>query len=1246
MAFISNDINDYIKIYRNPELGLEYNKTKNLNSLVLKKTEKESEIKIINDDDSIEFQILDIDYYHTEDEDEDNDISVKQFNIMMFGKTRENKSVYVNVENFTPYFYVEIDASWNNITVRKIVKNIQKTIYKEQTRNGLISYKIIKAHKFNGFTNDAEFNFLHIIFRDYDSMKAYANAFQKKHSMLFISRHRKVTFKCYESNIHPILRFLHIKNIDPIGWCKIYKKDFKQFKYNQRHGTTDININCDWKSIHRVECNDILKFVILSFDIECNSGDGKFPQAIRDDDKVIQIGMTYSYLGESECFKNVILCLGDTSNITDSEVICYKDEKELLLGFTKQIRMVDPDIITGYNIFGFDFDYLKERAKKFKIYSKFSTLSRIKGHVCNYIEQKLESAALGRNNLKYYHTPGRVCIDLMKVIQRDYKLNGYKLDNVSATFIRDTITGCHTLENKTKLTVKSSFGIKQDDYIAIYYNDGMTDNKIGKKYKVIDIEKDYITINDTLDLTEYFKNKKWTVYWCQAKDDVSPKDIFRLYRGTSDEKAIVAKYCLKDCSLCNRLMAKLQILPNSIGMGNVCCVPLSYLFLRGQSIKIFSLVSKQCREENYLIPTVKKKWKPETKDGKTDEKEAEEMKSERRFQKFIHSLINKDEDTDDDEEEQGYEGATVFDPVKGVHYDPVIVDDYGSLYPSSMIMKNLSHDSIVLDEKYDNLPDYIYHTQTYNNNDGTTTTCRFAERKDGIKAILPRILMKLLAERKKCKKLCEIEKDIFKKSVFDGLQLAYKVTANSLYGQCGSPVSPIAMRQVAACTTAVGRDMLLLAKNFVENEMKDIINLIKEAVETDNYDKYKDYIRNYYINVPNNRVKQEERKKDADGNIITVSLYNGKEEYYDWLCKEIYNLIGPYNINPVCIYGDTDSVFFKLNMTDKKTGESFRDQEALEVSIKMGILTSQIVNYTLSYPQVLEYEKVYWPFVIISKKRYVGNIYEFDPHKYKQKSMGLVTKRRDNADIVKAVVGGIIEQILVYRSPKGAVDFTKKQLMMIITGKYNIDKFTITKTLKDNDAYKDWSRIAHAVLANRMGIRDMGSKPQSNDRVPYVYVENRICIEENCKNIPLYNYTDQVESNYCEKHKKDDMKLIINKTKLQGERIEHPIYIRENKLKIDYLFYITNQIMKPAIQFLELIVYEPEKIFKKYIIREENRKAGINPIMKYYNECPIDKGNDISISIGGLTGDDLFGKPTLKTNRRRAKRVIKPKKIV
>ena len=215
--------------------------------------------------------------------------------------------------------------------------------------------------------------------------------------------------------------------------------------------------------------------------------------------------------------------------------------------------------------------------------------------------------------------------------------------------------------------------------------------------------------------------------------------------------------------------------------------------------------------------------------------------------------------------------------------------------------------------------------------------------------------------------------------------------------------------------------------------------------------------------------------------------------------------------------------------------------------------------------------------------------------------MGIVLKRRDNAPVVKIVCGNIVDQILNKRNPKGAVEMTQLLLNNIITGKMPLDKFIITKTLKFS--YKDRTRIVHAVLADRMAQRDPGNKPESNDRIPYVYFE-----VEDEKNI-----------------------------KLQGERVEHPDYLVKNKLKIDYLFYITNQIMKPCVQFLELIIEKPEKIFNDYIIREENRKNGKAPIEYYFQ-------GDNKISTDEFTNildNEYKIKEDIKKPRKIVKKIIK-----
>jgi DNA polymerase delta subunit 1 len=553
-----------------------------------------------------------------------------------------------------------------------------------------------------------------------------------------------------------------------------------------------------------------------------------------------------------------------------------------------------------------------------------------------------------------------------------------------------------------------------------------------------------------------------------AKDDVTPKDIFRMTNGSSDDRGVIAKYCIQDCNLVHYLLNKVDTITGFIEMAKICSVPINFLVMRGQGIKLTSYIAKKCREKRTLMPVIDK--------GSMDD---------------------------------GYEGAIVLDPKCDLYLDnPVACVDYASLYPSSMISENLSHDSKVwtkeydlagnlileIGEKddstgefiYDNLPGYEYVNVEYDTFKYVRKTpaaaaekvlngrkiCRFVQPLDpNNKAIMPSILEELLMARKTTRKQIPLQTDDFMKNVLDKRQLGYKVTANSLYGQCGAKTSTFYEQDVAASTTATGRLLLTYAKKIIENCYGDAV------VNTENH-----------------------------GPVLT------KAEY---------------------IYGDTDSVFFTFNLQTPE-GKPIRGKEALEITIEIAQQAGHLASSFLKMPHDLEYEKTFMPFCLLSKKRYVGMLYEHDANKGKRKEMGIVLKRRDNAPIVKDIYGGIIDILMKQQDIQKAIDFLKSCLRNIVDEKYPIDKLIITKSLRTG--YKNPNAIAHKVLSDRMTERDPGNKPSSGDRIPFVYIHNP------------------------------------NKKALQGEKIEHPQYIQEHNLKIDYSFYITNQIMKPVQQVFALVL--------------------------------------------------------------------------
>ena len=825
-------------------------------------------------------------------------------------------------------------------------------------------------------------------------------------------------------------------------------------------------------------------------------------------DKVIQIGTVVQFTGSNK-FLNHIVTLDTCSPIKDAEVVQCETEADVLIEWSKFINNLDPDIITGYNIFGFDFKYMFERAEELDIVEEFAYLGRIDGIISELECKTLASSALGDNNLSYITMFGRVQMDLLKIIQRDHNLVSYKLDYVAETFINDSITDITTSDGCSTLSIKGSHTLHQGNYITIQYGN---DDKYmkGKKFKIKSIAKGKITLYEEIDESLKDKRSKWTL----AKDDVSPQDIFRLQKGNADDRCIVATYCIMDCALCLHIINKLDIITNNIGMANVCFVPLSYLFMRGQGVKIFSFVAKQCRKEKFLIPVIK---------CKNEERKIDRSEINLKFDYDIG-------DTEVVDNDGGYEGAIVLKPTPGIYLDtPVSVMDYSSLYPSCMISENLSHDSIITDEKYmgdDGIKEleklgYGYVDVTHDvykwidpkiKSKGKVKTgvktCRFAQPKDGSKGVIPRILQALLSARKNTRKKIKYKtvtdndgkeyigllektdtehiiknvegkkwsvknddvqdvKDTFnefEKAVKDGFQLAYKVTANSLYGQLGARTSPIYFKDIAASTTATGRQLLHLARDKVHEK------------------------------------------------------FDGAE----------------------VVYGDTDSIFVNFNPKDKD-GFPIKGKDGLKASIDLGVQAEEYIKGFLKPPHNLEYEKTFWPFILFSKKRYIGNKYEFDINKYKQTSMGIVLKRRDNADIVKHVYGGVMDIIMNQKDIKKSIKFLKESCLDLLNGKFPMDMLIITKSLRG--FYKNPSMIAHKVLADRIGKRDPGNKPASNDRVPYVYIET---------------------------NEKKGQKI------LQGDRIENPQYIKDNNLNPDYKFYITNQIMKPVGQIYALIVEQLE----------------------------------------------------------------------
>ena len=1351
-------------------------------------------------------------------------------------------------------------------------------------------------------------------------------------------------------------------------FVKYKKNTMKNKKISKDYTIIELLLNIQLEREEQInEVNKVLTFI-------------GFPEL--EGDKTTFIGSTFLRYGEPEPYLNHCIVLNSCDNVENAVIETVTTEKELLLKWTEIIQKENPDIIIGYNIFGFDYEFLFRRAEENHCVYDFLKLSRKIGELCanekksgynNNSEDKVSlsientkiAIASGEYDLRYPKITGRLQIDMYAYLRRDFNLSSYKLDDVAGQFISDDINKIECIIHPiygevTELYSKNLTGLHKGDFIHIEISSFTSDYyKNGKKFCILDIERnrefcrrygvsdekvreikkgnEVVVLYNVILIQghENIDNSK-SIKWCMAKDDVTPQDIFRLSNGSSADRAIVAKYCIQDCNLVHHLMNKIDVMTGYIEMSRICSVPISYLVFRGQGIKLTSYVAKKCREKNTLMPDLEKSYSND-----------------------------------------GYEGAIVLPPKCSMYMDnPVACVDYSSLYPSSMISQNYSPDSKVWtkefdlngviknqtgerDEngnyKYDNLPGYDYidlefDLFEYRRNPEKpsskavktkvgTKICRWAQFPDNKKGIMPSILEELLKARSDTRKSIKTEKDPFMQNILDKRQLGYKVTANSLYGQCGSKTSTFFEKDVAASTTATGRMMIIYAKSMIEEVYGERIYQLKsgESIKTNAEYIYGDsvasytpvYIRAYgsFVNctieslvslygnntwfhcteegkqdkeycdlngieswsekgwtpllrvirhklAPHKKmmrvvtstglvdvtddhsllkpdgieispnqcsigtellhheipisninidiITEEESKvmgfffgcgsisdntwvlktvsfeiaikyqhicqnilypqfswnilekfegyeisftyKSCNGSPILSSSIVGEvesqtnprretlksktkefvgeaesktkpiretlesktKEFKDFIekykyslyynnCKTIHalilnssvtirrsfweglqdsylidsndftidfynqittsNIIGlavslgwdysidiieekknifsrilsssfqfvskvfmrggvadgaekrnsgnderververvstnnskkyiyrlhlwrkanvftnetdseteyskydieslnyfvgetetkiknthnnhtikkifeiPYDQGYVydlttenhhfaagignMIVHNTDSVFFTFNLENPDTGEKIIGKKALEITIEIAQDAAKLCSQWLKPPMELSYEKTLQPFILLSKKRYVGMLYEEDPNKGKMKYMGLSLKRRDSCDYLKDTYGGILNIIMEEQNINKAIDFLNDSLTHLIAGNVSMDKLMITKALRGY--YKNPKQIAHKVLADRIGQRDPGNKPKPGDRMRFVHIVNK------------------------------------DKHSLQGDKIETPEFIIENKLKIDYSFYITNQLFKPLSQLFGL----------------------------------------------------------------------------
>ncbi|RWS23196.1 DNA polymerase delta catalytic subunit-like protein [Leptotrombidium deliense] len=269
-------------------------------------------------------------------------------------------------------------------------------------------------------------------------------------------------------------------------------------------------------------------------------------------------------------------------------------------------------------------------------------------------------------------------------------------------------------------------------------------------------------------------------------------------------------------------------------------------------------------------------------------------------------------------------------------------------------------------------------------------------------------------------------------------------------------------------------------------------------------------------------------------------------EMTKYAVEQQFKLENGYPADAVVIYGDTDSVMVKFGVSN------------VADAMKLGNEAAKFVSTQFIAPIKLEFEKVYFPYLLINKKRYAGLYYSNAVAFDKMDTKGIETVRRDNCPLVSKLITTCLKKLLIDKNPDEAIAYTQRIISDLLCDKIDIADLIISKEYsKEADSYA--AKQAHVELVKKLIARDPGSAPKLGERVQYVIITGP-------KRAPAYT------------------------------KAEDPIYVMDHCLPIDTDYYLNNQLIKPLLRIFEPI-YGPEKAKSLLLYGEHTRRKTVTTVV-------------------------------------------------
>jgi DNA polymerase delta subunit 1 len=754
------------------------------------------------------FRILDMDCQQVKDE---------QMIIHLAGLTEQGESVYCQVLGYEPYCFLElpVDIKWTQPKINALAEYIRLKL--KECPPDIIKFEIKKLCLYS-----VTRPFLRINFKTEDSLRHLRYTLKYTWKVPgFLNEFPANSFKLHEQKFPTMVKFGIERKLDMAGWVTVKPvKNLDKEKYppDYSHCKYSVYTKPSLVSKAQVSQDILVDPFVCSFDIELHSNNRKSssPDPTNPANVITMISLVFGRLSQPlEDWKAYVITQfkgnDELQGKHKAEVIdCKGSEKLLLVNFTKLIKRHVPDIITGYNINGFDWGCLLTRAELHDVQSRFFKMGKLKYQQDNLKDLSWNSNARGNQEIKYIKLNGVFNFDLYPDIRFNHSLPTYKLAAVAKHFLQD--------EDKEDMPYHQMFAIFDMVEVLERSLENSIDMNVKLAKKLVMSKTTPEELLQVPGMTNHVADFANKLKECDCLEDVvyTAREFMQL----------LLKYVIQDARIVPALIKFHNSLTSLWENAIISRCPPSFIYEKGQQIKVLAQYLDKAYARNFVVP---------------------------------HYENAKDEvkDDDDDDDKKNYQGATVLKVKKGL-YKKIATLDFASLYPSIMRAYNICHtklvppDSNIPDEEC-NIAKWSEHIRCEHDPEkrkkkkGEKAYCgdhcyKWLKHhgKDENKGLLPLMLDELGAYRGRVKKDMGIQKakweaykvkesltDEEKKdmdltyrlyTVLDARQNAIKCAMNSSYGTLGALKGLFPLIEGAASVTYYGRQAIAKTIKIVEEK--------------------------------------------------------------------------------------------------------------------------------------------------------------------------------------------------------------------------------------------------------------------------------------------------------------------------------------------------------------------------------------------------------------------------------------------